>query len=148
MKRLDESVQKQVDQLIERGNGHSEQEQHLEALHCFCDALELLPDPLEKQNETMWLLASIGDVLFHLSSYEKAIDALSNAIKYGGLGNPFIHLRLGQSHFELDSHEKAADELTRAYMSEGEEIFKDEPSKYFEFLKTELKMPSGDNADL
>jgi hypothetical protein len=35
---------------------------------------------------------------------------------------------------------KAAEELTRAYSIEGEEIFEEENSKYFEFLKTKIRI--------
>ena len=39
------------------------------------------------------------------------------------LGNPFIHLQLGQCQFELGNEQIAADELTRAYVAEGNDIF-------------------------
>jgi hypothetical protein len=53
-----------------------------------------------------------------------------------GIGNPFIHLRLGQCQFETGNLDSAADELTSAYALEGEELFADDDPKYFEFLKT------------
>ena len=58
------------------------------------------------------------------------------------IGNPFLHLRLGQCQFELGSLDRAADELARAYMGAGEEIF-EAADKYFEFLKTRLEPPPG-----
>ncbi len=138
---MDQETQTQVAQLIDEGNAYLDKEQHRESLTCYCDALALFPDPLEQRPETLWLFTSIGDCLFHLGNYQKAIDALSDAIRCGGLGNPFIHFRLGQSHFELSNEAKAADELTRAFMGAGKEIFEDEPAKYFEFLKTKIEMP-------
>lgn len=52
-----------------------------------------------------------------------------------GLGNPFIHLRLGQCALELGDEDQAKDELIRAYMGDGPGIFEEEEPKYFEFLK-------------
>ena len=57
------------------------------------------------------------------------------------LGQPVHSFSPGPIDFELNNQAKAADELTRAYMGAGEEIFQDEPAKYFEFLKTKIKMP-------
>lgn len=62
----------------------------------------------------------------------------------GAIGNPFLHLRLGQCQLELGNNDQAADELTRAYMAEGTTIFQDEDPKYLAFLKTQLKPPIGD----
>jgi hypothetical protein len=36
--------------------------------------------------------------------------------------------------------DRAADELTRAYMGGDEEIFDNEDPKYFQFLKTRIKL--------
>ena len=70
-------------------------------------------------------------------------DALAKSAKYAAIGNPFLHLRLGQCHFELGNLDGAADELARAYMSAGDEIFVG-ADKYFAFLKTRLEAPPGE----
>jgi hypothetical protein len=59
------------------------------------------------------------------------------------IGNPFLHLRLGQCQYELGNLDQAADELARAYMGGGEEIFEEDEREYFTFLKTRLKPPPG-----
>jgi len=46
------------------------------------------------------------------------------------IGNPFLHLRLGQCQFELKALDRAADELMRAYMGGGPDLFKLEDPKY------------------
>ena len=61
----------------------------------------------------------------------------------GALGNPFLHLRLGQCQFELGGLDRAADELDRAYMGAGTDIFDDEDDKYFAYVKTRLDPPPG-----
>lgn len=58
------------------------------------------------------------------------------------IGNPFLHLRLGQCQFELGNLDRAADELARAYMGAGADIFEG-ADKYFAFLKTRLQPPPG-----
>jgi hypothetical protein len=55
----------------------------------------------------------------------------------GAIGNPLIHLRLGQVQYELENFAKSKDELMRAYMCQGIEIFDGEDEKYFNFLKKE-----------
>ena len=57
-----------------------------------------------------------------------------------GLGNPYIHLRLGQLYCEQDNLDKAIDELTRAYMGGGLDIFLEDDPKYLEFLETKIKL--------
>jgi hypothetical protein len=61
----------------------------------------------------------------------------------GAIGNPFLHLRLGQVQFELGNHARAADELSRSYMGAGSEIFAKDDEKYFNFLKTKVSPPAG-----
>lgn len=63
-----------------------------------------------------------------------------------GLGNLFIHLRLGECAFELGQISRAEDELTRAYMGAGREIFADEDPKYFKHLQTVLLPPPGESS--
>ena len=61
-----------------------------------------------------------------------------------GLGNPFIHLRLGQCQFERGNLERAADELMRAYMWSGADIFAKEDPGYLLFLGTVVDLSPPD----
>ena len=80
---------------------------------------------------------AIGDANFESRNYEHAKAALSDAMHCpGAIGDPFIHLRLGQCQFELGNLPRANDELARAYMGGGKEIFDAEDPKYFSHLKT------------
>lgn len=56
-----------------------------------------------------------------------------------GIGNPFLHLRLGQVLFDQGDQDAAADELARAYMGAGPEIFDHEEPRYFAFLSTRMQ---------
>lgn len=80
---------------------------------------------------------------FLQEAYEHSKAAFSDAMHCpNALGNPFIHLRLGQSQYEPGNMQRAADELARAYMGAGKDIFQEDDPKYFEFLKTVLKPPA------
>jgi len=141
---LPATIYQQVEQLSERGNALADEGQYREAAEQFVAALELLPEPKTNWEACTWLLASIGDMTFQLKAYEQAVNALSDAMHCpDAIGNPFIHLRLGQALFELGDRQRAADELARVYMLEGKDIFAAEDPKYFEFLKTVMKPPAG-----
>jgi hypothetical protein len=59
------------------------------------------------------------------------------------IGNPFLHLRLGQCRFELGDTDRAADELARALLIESPKLFEGEDPKYLQFVKGRLKEPPG-----
>jgi tetratricopeptide (TPR) repeat protein len=132
-----------VTALSEQGDKLASQAKYGEAVIRYLEALALLPEPKTRWGACTWLLAAIGDANFLGGHYEQAKSALTDAMHCpGGIGNPFIHLRLGQAQLELGNRERAGDELTRAYMGAGREIFAAEKPKYFEFLKTVLKPPA------
>ncbi|EPQ3362139.1 hypothetical protein O3I57_002684 [Acinetobacter baumannii] len=54
------------------------------------------------------------------------------------MGNPYIHLRLGQLYYEEGYFDDSADELTRAYMGGGLGIFLEDDPKYLDFLETKI----------
>lgn len=104
-------------------------------------AWDLLPEPKNQWDAATWILSAIGDANFLGKDYGAGRDNLSLVMTCpGAIGNPFLHLRLGQCQFELNNLDRAADELTRAYMGGGAEIFNEQP-KYFDFLKTRLLPP-------
>ena len=90
----------------------------------------------------MWLFTSIAECHFVAGDF---VAARRNALKAvrcpGGIGNPFVHLRLGQAEFELGSMERAKDELARAYMGGGDEIFEGDDPKYWRFIREILRPP-------
>src|SRR4051812_26397825 len=111
------------------------------ALQRFWAAWDLLPEPRTECKAATWILAAVGDANFLGGDYAAGRDNLSLAMLCpDAIGNPFLHLRLGQCQFELGNLDRAADELTRAYMGGGREIFVGE-EKYFEFLQTRLEPP-------
>jgi tetratricopeptide (TPR) repeat protein len=143
-KQLSDATYAEVTRLSAAGDTLAKKGEHYLAIETYVEALELLPEPKTQWEAATWLLVAIGDANYLGGHYEQARSALADAMHCpGAIGNPFIHLRLGQVQFELGNRERAADELARAYMGAGTGIFEDEDPKYFDFLKTVLKPPVG-----
>nr|WP_255688707.1 tetratricopeptide repeat protein [Brevibacillus sp. AF8] len=107
----------------------------------YVAALRLLPENHREWKAATWIYVAIGDVHFQMKNYDKAFKCFFNAVQCPeGLGNPYIHLRLGQLYYEQENLEKAADELTRAYMGAGIAIFMEDDPKYLEFLETKIEI--------
>lgn len=143
MDELDDSLKARIDSLSEQGNELQEIEEWDAAIAKFEEALSLVPDPLYAHEASTWLFVAIGDVAFESGQYERAQEAFRQAVLCpGAIGNPFVHLRRGQTYFELGNMKKAEDELAGAYMLGGAGIFRDQDPKYFEHLKTVLRPPA------
>jgi hypothetical protein len=78
-------------------------------------AWDLLPGPQTDWSAATWILGAIGDVNFQQGNYEAGRDNLAMAMQCpDAIGNPFLHLRLGECQIELGNLDRAADELARA----------------------------------
>ncbi|USD22771.1 hypothetical protein MJO52_06440 [Microbulbifer variabilis] len=138
---LDPSIHDKIVVLSKEGDDLSNGAHYSEARAKYIEALKLLPDHPSNWEAATWLFVAIGDTHFLSENFEKMMKAFSNAVQCpGGLGNPFIHLRLGQAYWELNELDKSADELTRAYMGGGMDIFMEDDPKYLEFLETRIEM--------
>ena len=137
---LDSGLYARIKALCEQGDQASEAGRFQEAKGCFLEALAFIPEPLEEWEASTWVLTALGDCSFLLHDLAAARGYLSRAVRCpDGLGNPFIHLRLGQCQLELGEEARARDELARAYMGGGPEIFDGEDPKYFAFIKRFMK---------
>lgn len=143
---LDDATYNEITRLCEDGDNLAASGDFREALRLFHRSWGLLPEPKEDWDASTWILSAIGDAYFFLGDFENVVAALTNAVHCpNGLGNPFIHLRLGEAAFELGQMERAGDELSRAFMGAGKEIFANEDPKYFTYLESILKpMPGRD----
>lgn len=138
-------VHEEVKRLCAEGDRHAKLGEFSSALGLYWSAFDLLPEPTTDWEAGTWVLAAIGDANFLSADFEAGRDNLSNAMHHpNALGNPFLHLRLGQCQFELGALDRAADELTRAYMGAGRSVFAHDDPKYFDFLATRIDMQSGD----
>jgi tetratricopeptide (TPR) repeat protein len=144
MAALSDEVHDQIQQLCQAGDALAEAGQFPAALEKYWAAWDLLPEPQTDWNAATWILAAIGDANFLGGDYAAGRDNLATAMHCpDAIGNPFLHLRLGQCQFELGNLDRAADELARAYMGAGHKIFAQDDEKYFAFLKTRLQPPPG-----
>jgi hypothetical protein len=143
MAELDDAVYERIQALCAEGDALAKTARYPAALKRYWAAWDLLPEPQTDWEAATWILGAIGDANYLGGDFVACRDNLSMAMHCPeAIGNPFLHLRLGQCRFELGNLDDAADELARAYMGAGNEIFEG-AEKYFEFLKTRLKPPPG-----
>lgn len=143
MAELSDEAHERIQDLCKQGDVLADSDQYSAALLNYWAAWDLLPEPRTDWEAATWILAAIGDANFLGGDYTAGRDNLSLAMHCpDAVGNPFLHLRLGQCQFELGNLERAADELARAYLGAGAEIFERE-DKYFSFLKTRIQPPPG-----
>jgi tetratricopeptide (TPR) repeat protein len=139
METLDKKIVSKVEKLFTRGDKFADEELFEEALDCYYEAWELLPEPKIKWDAATVLLGSIGDLNFATGDFEAGRNNLQLAMQCpNAVGNPFLHLRLGQCHFELNETEFAADELVRAFSEGGPEIFDADDLKYLHFVQGKI----------
>lgn len=143
MAKLTDEIRERIQFLCKKGDELAKQGQYPAALEQYWAAWDLLPEPQTEWEASTWILGAIGDANFLGGDYIAGRDNLSMAMHCpGGIGNPFMHLRLGQCQFELGNLDRAVDEMARAYKGAGSHIF-DGADKYFAFLKTRIKPPLG-----
>jgi tetratricopeptide (TPR) repeat protein len=110
-------------------------------------AVLALPHPRLQWPAATWIFTGIGEIHFLRKDYGKSASCFMLALRCpDGLGNPYIHLRLGESLYEMGRIEAADNELTRAYMGGGRQIFQSEDPKYLNRLRAILKPPAGQSS--
>lgn len=133
------TVHEQIAELCKEGDVLASAGRLDDARQKYIAALKLLPGEPGQWEAATWIYVAIGDVHFRSRSFDKAFKCFHNAVRCPkGLGNPYIHLRLGQLQFELNQLDNAADELMRAYMGGGIDIFMEDDPKYLAFLETRI----------
>lgn len=141
MAQLGDEIHEHIQALCADGDALAKEANYPAALAKYWAAWDLLPEPQTEWEASTWILAAIGDANFCLGDFIAGRDNSSMCMHCpDAIGNPFLHLRLGQCQFELGNFDRAADELCRAYMWAGPELFEGE-GKYLRFLKTRVEMP-------
>ena len=140
-KELDEETHGRILRLSEAGDARMAARDPKAAIELFQGAFALVPEPYEEWDASLWLLAALGDAYFLDGQHEAARTAFAQAMRVpGAIGNPFLHLRVGEAQLERGDEGRAVDELLRAYMGAGEEIFADEDAKYLAFLRRNVDL--------
>ena len=133
----------QLKELCAEGDVLVEMGDFAAAYENYMAAMKLVPEPKEQFQAMTWILAALGNLYFRTQDYKQAAQVFSDAMHcVDAIGNPFLHLRLGQVQLELGNGGRAADELCRAYMGAGKQLFEKEDPKYFEFLKSRIHPPA------
>ena len=137
MAELPDVIHEHILQLSAQGDELANGRRFEEAISKYNSAWEMVPEPKTNWNASTWLLAAIGDAAFLGGWHQSARETLEFAMHCpDAIGNPFLHLRLGEALFEQGELDRSADELIRAYMGAGDEIFASEDPKYRAFLAT------------
>jgi tetratricopeptide (TPR) repeat protein len=140
-RQLDDAIHQEIKAHCAQGDAFVDSGEFEDALAAYNKAWVLVPDPKNEWEASTWILAAIGDLSFQAAWPNSGRKALEYAMTCpGGLGNPFLHLRLGQIKFDAGDLDGAADELMRAYMGGAEQIFEQDDPKYLAFLRTRAKI--------
>ena len=138
---LPPSIMTDIERLCADGDALAAAEHFDEAVKSYNAAWELVPAPKNDWSASTWILGAIGDACFLGGYGTSAREALEYVMLCpGAVGNPFLHLRLGQVLLDADEDDGAADNLMRAYMGAGQEIFAEEDPKYLRFLRTRANL--------
>lgn len=135
---LPDAVSEKLDALSAEGNDLMDEENFSAAIEKWSQALEILPEPKVDWEAYTWLSASIGDAQYQQQNLGLARDSFLDALNGpDGVGNPFVHYRLGQCQFKLGKTDIAIQSLLKAYMLDGEDIFHAEEDglMYLQLLK-------------
>lgn len=144
MSELPEVAYAKIKQLCAEGDDLADAGDYSEALSKYWSAWDQLPSPQTTWQAATWILGAVGDTNFLAGDFEAGRENLSYAMQCpDGLGNAFLHLRLGQCCFELGELDQAAEHLARAFLTEGKRIFSHADDKYLHFVKSRLQPPLG-----
>ncbi|HEU0135292.1 MAG TPA: hypothetical protein VFR28_10750 [Allosphingosinicella sp.] len=133
--RMDPATQERILALCEAGDRHAEAGQPGSALGEYAEAWALIPHPRERWRISTKVISAIADSWFQAGKYDEVLRALEFGMNCpDAVGNPFLHLRLGQALLEQGQEVRAETELRTAYEAHGEAIFAHEDPKYLAFL--------------
>ncbi|HEB28036.1 MAG TPA: tetratricopeptide repeat protein [Porticoccus sp.] len=128
---LDKAIAEKARDLCQQGYQLFDQGDVKTALRRFYSAWTLIPKPQTQWQEAGWILTALGDAYFTKGDFDNGREALMSALHCPkALGNPVIHLRLGQCLFELDQPEQAAHQFNLVRDHGGTELFAKEDPKY------------------
>jgi tetratricopeptide (TPR) repeat protein len=136
---LNANIDKRVRQLCTEGYRLHDSGDFESALRRFYQAWTLIPKPQTQFEASGWVLTAIGDTYFAKRNYGAGIEALRSALFCPkAVGNPFVHLRLGQCYLEQQLNEDADRHLARALYSGGVELFDKEALHYLDQARTAM----------
>ncbi|WP_028111694.1 hypothetical protein [Ferrimonas kyonanensis] len=144
---LAEEIYESIQSFCNDGDVALEDDDLHKAYQSYMKAWELIPEPKTDWEASTWVLGALADVYF----FNENFSALKESLEYAmhcpnAIGNPFLHMRLGQAQLELGNTEKAKDELARALTGAGKDIFENDDPKYFNFIIQFMQPPEGQDS--
>lgn len=136
---LDEHIVATVTALCERGDDDVENGLYEAAIEKYEEALTLIPRPLYAWAVTTWILTAIAEARHLQKDWARAKESIMEAFRCeGAIGNPFLHLRLGQAEIALGNKGRGVEELIRAHERGGDDVFDGEDPKYLALVRAAL----------
>ena len=133
---LDYLLYNQILEYSSKGEKYFDQQQFDKAISEYEKALALVPSPQSDWDASTWLNTALGDSYFLNKEYEPALNYFYNAFSGpNAIDNPFINMRIGQCLFELNNLEKSEDYFLKAFMLDGEKVFRADGKKYLNYMK-------------
>lgn len=136
---MNSELQMKLEQLYQKGN--QLEKRYDEALQIWKEGYSLIPEPRWNFDIASEFLAAMGEIyFFRKGMYREAYDCFDIMRGYGGFGNPYVMLRMGECCLELGDLKSVTAYLRRAWLEEGKEIFEPDENgegdgrKYYEFL--------------
>lgn len=140
---MSKKIDAQVAEIARKAKDYSFEGNFQATIEEYNKALDLIGENIKRSKHAVMLYSGIGEAYFLQNKWEDALEFYGNAVMSdGGLGEPLIHLRLGQLRYELGQKEKAKDELMRAYMGGGMDYFQGENPKYFGLIRDIVNKPN------
>lgn len=143
VRELPAHAQAEIERLAREGNARMDEGRYVDALAVFRAGIDAIPQPRGGWSATEWFLAGMGDALWHLGCHLNAVPIWRDVLLMNGLGNPFVHLRRGQTLYELGDLDEAKNELARALLLAGQPIFEEEDPKYWNYITGLMRPPEG-----
>lgn len=139
---LDDRLVAEITELCDRGDDDVEHGRYADAIPRYRAALALIPKPVFSWKATAWIFTALGETYYFMADYPAARDAISDAMRCpGAVGNPFLHLRLGQVEHHLGNPGRAKDELARALTRGKEAVFEGEDPIFLALARKGLPDP-------
>ncbi|MFA7553006.1 MAG: hypothetical protein WCY88_02060 [Spongiibacteraceae bacterium] len=128
---LANDISNKIRRLCQQGYKHYDSDDLKTAIRVFYSAWTLLPKPQSQWLEAGWILTALGDAYIAKSEFKNAKEALLSALHCPAtVGNPVIHLRLGQCHYELGENDAAQEQFKLTINNGGEALFYQQDNKY------------------
>ena len=138
---LPSQLHDEIQDKLDQGDEFLNADDFARAAELYREAVELIPEPKHLHDISLLAFTALGEAYYHAGRYQEALAAFRGALKApGGIVNPLLHLRFGQTCFDSGDLNLAADSLTRAYALDGRTSFEDEDDKYLSFLGTRIAL--------